>query len=244
MIDANSGNITLGQNSDTRLITFGPSPVWSSYLKIGAEITPSYNTRVAHCYVNNGNLYLDSGVSQMININTNANTMSGGTCITELFGDTYFNGINEQEDYRGVILVLDGVKLRHSQAITKTIVSYYNYSWGSGVNTLYAFHKNNPYVSVNISGYLSYYVNNGILAKPEIRIKHQTSSTLYYYSLEAYTNYTHPRPIQFFELILSYTDLPNEGWYDIYVYNKSNCITDSNDQLVVNVTILPTSEFT
>ena len=58
LTDINSGNITLGQNSNTNGITFGPNASWSSYLKVGAGINRAA-ANVAQIIATNGNLYLD-----------------------------------------------------------------------------------------------------------------------------------------------------------------------------------------
>jgi hypothetical protein len=64
MIDANSGNIVVGQNSDTDGITFGPN-LSTSYLKMGAG-TNRVSTNVSQIITTNGDLYADCATNEKI----------------------------------------------------------------------------------------------------------------------------------------------------------------------------------
>ena len=64
MTDSNSGNITIGQNSDTDGITFGPDTS-SSYLKMGAG-TNRVSTNVSQIITTNGDLYADCATNEKI----------------------------------------------------------------------------------------------------------------------------------------------------------------------------------
>ena len=125
-------------------------------------------------------------------------------------------------------------------------LSYLNNSigWGGGVNISYCFFRYNAYVSVKISGKLSYYVSGATRAYPVLRLYSQTSGAYYSYSLEAFTNNGGNHVTFPFERVIYPSEVGNTtGWFDVYVYNNGNCNTDTNDQLWVNTEILPGSDY-
>jgi len=140
---------------------------------------------------------------------------------------------------------MNGSRLYRSQAIQKRQYQNNSIGWGGGVNTTYAFYRYNGYTSVRISGKLSYYVSGATRAYPVLRTYSQSYGTFTYWSLEAFTNVGSNHTTFPIDIVLGGgADLSYQtGWFDIYVYNNGNCNTDTNDQLWINVEVLPSSDF-
>ena len=203
------------------LVTANGSPygIWNSY-------RPFYFEN------GNGNVHLNAG-------NTGQLIMESSTA--------YFsNGLPQQTDYYCYPVVLNvNQQLCRSQAVNQNTLNIQGMAWGGGYNTTYCFYRYNSYTSVRLTGKLSYYVSSSGLAYPYVRIYSQSSGQYWYYSLQAFTNGTYNHVTFPFSIIFNdYTPAVSAtGWFDVYIYNSSGCNTDTNDQLWLDVQVLPASNF-
>lgn len=127
------------------------------------------------------------------------------------------------------------------QSMARYANAFYSnsYAWTGGTNMTYAFHKRTVNLTIAIFGNFSYYVSGGGKAYPYIRIYSQNSGVYQYYSLEQYFNVTYNHTNVPFCLVFTPSNLPWDGWYDIFIYNNGGCISDGNDILNVNIGLLP-----
>lgn len=117
-------------------------------------------------------------------------------------------------------------------------------AWGGGINMVAAFYKYNAIAPVKVSGkYSGYVASGGVLATMVVRIYSQSSGVYRYYPFITYQNQAYVQTTYPFELILSSAMIPETGWFDIYVYSSFALITDINNQLHVNVQLLPVDAF-
>ena len=229
---------------DNCMTYYGPNATWSAYLVVGAGSDKSGGS-TAQVISTNGNLHLDAGNSNAIYYGHY--TSARGTPNPHYFYGTdiqFSSGIPQQVDTYSYPVVMCGARLYKSQAMMRERYRNNSVSWGGGVNITYAFYKYNGYVSVKISGKLSYYVGSATRAYPYIRFYSHSSGATWTYSFENYTNnggnhVTFPIELMIFPGDFSYTG----GWFDVYVYNAGNCGTDTNDQLWINAEVLPGSDF-
>jgi hypothetical protein len=110
-------------------------------------------------------------------------------------------------------------------------------NWGGGINIVQAFYRDNAYTSVNIRGKFSYYTSSVTLAYPTIRVYCQNSGASLYYTQWAFQNVTYAHTVYPFDIVINNAIHPVAGWYDIYIYNGGNCITDGNDCLECSVSV-------
>ena len=228
---------------DNSVTTFGPNASWSSYLVVGAG-TDKAGASTAQVISTNGNLHLDGGNGNGIYYGYYAN--SRGTPNPHYFWGTDINfssGIPFQNAGYCYPVCQQSNRLYYSQCMFRQMYANNSVGWGGGVNITYAFYKNSGWVNVKISGKLSYYVGGSTMAYPYLRIYSQNSGSYYTYSFNAFTNNGGNHVTFPFEIVLSASVLNNAGWHDVYIYNAGNCNTDSNDQLWVNVEVLPMSDF-
>lgn len=109
---------------------------------------------------------------------------------------------------------------------------------GGGVSMDYSIYKHSPNIVVKISGKLSYYLgSNNQRCYPYLRIYSTASGIYRYYSFESFTNSSGNHFTIPIEIVLSYSDLPESGWFHMYWYNHSGCYTDGNDQLWIHTTM-------
>lgn len=231
-------------NGDDSMTYYGPNATWNSRLVVGAG-TEKSGASTAQVITTNGNLHLDGGNGNAIYYGYYAN--SHGTPNPHYFYGTdieFSSGIPQQTDTYSYPVVMCGARLCKSQAMMRQRYQNNGIGWGGGVNITYAFYRYNGYVSVKISGKLSYYVSSGTRAYPYIRIYSQTSGATWTYTFEAFTNNASNHTTFPIELVLYPSDIAyTGGWFDLYVYNAGNCNTDTNDQLWINVELLPGSDF-
>ena len=116
-------------------------------------------------------------------------------------------------------------------------------SWGPGINMTYAFYKYNEGSPVRISGKYAGYCTFVGMPTMTIRIYSQNSGATRYYSFPTWQNITYAQTTYPIDIILNNADLPELGWFDIYIYNSYGMSTDINDQLWVNVQLLPVNSF-
>jgi len=234
-----------GLNANDSMTVYGPNASWGAYLIVGAG-TDRSGGATAQVISTNGNLHLDAGNSNDMYYGYYPN--SRGTPNThQFYGSTivFNSGLPQQDITYAWPVVMNGSRLYRSQAIQKRQYQNNSIGWGGGVNTTYAFYRYNGYTSVRISGKLSYYVSGATRAYPVLRTYSQSYGTFTYWSLEAFTNVGSNHTTFPIDIVLGGgADLSYQtGWFDIYVYNNGNCNTDTNDQLWINVEVLPSSDF-
>jgi hypothetical protein len=225
---------------DSSYIRFGPNAQWSSYLTIGATGDRS-GPNNAQVISTNGNLHLDGGNSNDIYYGYYANYRSTPNNHRFYGGAYIMASIPQNTSPYSHVICMDGDTMRRSQAIMKNIYFSNNVGWSGGVNMTYAFYKYNSTCPVRISGKYSGFCGGNNMLQITLRLYSQSAGTYTYYYLNNFTNNGgnhHTVPLD--HII---TDLPYTGWYDIYLYNSSGWSTDGNDQLTVNVQLLPVSDF-
>jgi hypothetical protein len=157
----------------------------------------------------------------------------------------YFGaGLPQQTDiYSYPLVMCSGNQVCRSQSLQRYVQMANGLAWGGGSNYTYAFYKYNTFVPAKVSGKFSYYVSTAQLAYPYMRIYSQNSGVYRTYAFPAFTNVVNNHVTFPFEYVFLNSDLPEQGWFDIYFYNGGGCLTDYNDQLWINVTLLPGSNF-
>lgn len=232
-------NMTV-QNGDDSFCYYGPNATWGATMAVGAGT----NKGVCQVFTTDGNLHIDARNGNGIYYGYHPNAVGNPNPHYFYGSDIRFqSGLPFQNASYCYPVCLQGSQLFYSQCMQRRIYSNNSVAWGGGVNMTYAFYKNSSNVSVKISGKLSYYVGGNIRAYPYIRTYSQTWGTFTYWSLEAFTNVGSNHTTFPFEVVLNYNDLSSPYWHDIYIYNSANCITDGNDQLWVNIQILPMSDY-
>ncbi len=118
-------------------------------------------------------------------------------------------------------------------------------AWGGGINMTYAFYKYNAQCPVRISGKYSMYSTYVGTQFVGVRIYSQTAGTYLYYYLQTYQNIAYAQTTYPLDIIVNETALGafSTGWFDIYIYNAGGVSTDANNQLWVNVQVLPVDSF-
>jgi hypothetical protein len=156
----------------------------------------------------------------------------------------YESGLPLQNNaYCYPVCIQGGNRLFYSQAVMRQMYANNSVSWAGGVNISFAFFKNSVQSCVKISGKCAYFVSGATRAFPILRVYSQNTGLSYFYSFEAYTNVAFNHVTFPIEIILTSAQLPHNGWNDVYFYSAGNINTDGNDQLWLNVEILPMSDF-
>jgi hypothetical protein len=232
-------NMTV-QNGDDSFCYYGPNATWNTTMAIGAGT----NKGVCQVFCTDGNLHIDARNGNAIYYGYHPNA-AGNPNPHYFYGNNiqFQSGLPFQNAAYCYPVCLQGTQLFYSQCMQRRIYSNNSVAWTGGTNITYAFYKNSSNVSVKISGKFSYYVSGNIRAYPYIRTYSQSWGTYTYWSLEAFTNVGSNHTTFPFEVVLNYNDLSSPYWHDIYIYNAANCISDTNDQLWVNIQILPMSDY-
>ena len=134
-------------------------------------------------------------------------------------------------------------QILRSQCMMRQVYKVDYISWGPGINMTYAFYKYNEGSPVRISGKYAGYCTFVGMPTMTIRIYSQNSGATRYYSFPTWQNITYAQTTYPIDIILNNADLPELGWFDIYIYNSYGMSTDINDQLWVNVQLLPVNSF-
>jgi hypothetical protein len=227
---------------DSSYITYGPNATWNANLVVGA--TPDRaGVGTAQVITTNGNLHLDAGNSTSMYYGFYAN--SRGTPNSHLFyGGTYvFDALAYNTYIYAHSVVLEGATLRRSQCLMRQVYKVDYISWGPGINMTYAFYKYSQVCPVKISGKYAGYCTFVGIPTMTMRIYSQNSGVYRYYAFPTYQNLTYAQTTYPIDIILDHTILPEVGWFDIYIYNSYGMSTDINDQLWVNVQLLPVNSF-
>lgn len=230
-------------SGDTSYITYGPNATWNANLVVGASPDRA-NGNTAQLIVTNGNAHLDAANSFAIYYGFYANQR--GTPNPHYFygGDYQFNGTPQNEYPYAHVACFFGDRLRRSQCMMREVYKVDYISWGGGINMVAAFYKYNALCPVKVSGkYSAYVASGGVLATMVVRIYSQSSGVFRYYPFITYQNLAYVQTTYPFELILTSAMIPETGWFDIYIYSSFALITDINNQLHVNVQLLPVDAF-
>jgi hypothetical protein len=241
MLSNGAMNHLMGDNS---YMNYGPNSTWNSNLIVGA--TPDRSgVRTAQVITTNGNLHIDAGNSNGIYYGYYANQR--GTPNPHLFyGDDYqFAGVAQNFSEFSHVCVFAGNQMRRSQCMMRQVYRNESIAWGGGVNMTFAFYKFNAKCPVKISGKYSGYSTYVGIQQMGLRIYSQTTGAFYFYTFNTYQNITIAQTTYPFEVILTEAFLGafTTGWFDIYIYNSVGFSTDINNQLHVNVEVLPVDAF-
>lgn len=239
MLTDGSMTHTSGNESYMR---YGPNSQWGAYLTVGASPDRAGIAR-AQVITTNGNLHLDAGDSNAIYYGHYAS--GRGTPNPHYFyGGTYdFHSVPQNNDAYSHVACFYGNTLRRSQCLMRQVYRNDGISWGGGIDMTYAFYKYNALCPVKISGKYSGYATFVGFQVPYIRIYSRSSGIYYYFIQINYQNHTYSQTTIPFEHILTQAQIPETGWFDIYMYNASNMETNTDSQLHVNVQLLPVGEF-
>lgn len=232
-------NMTL-TNGDDSFCYYGANATWGATLCIGSGT----NKGGCQVFTTDGNLHIDALNGHAIYYGYYPNAAGNPNPHYFYGSDIRFqSSLPEQNAAYCYPVCLQGTQLFRSQCMQRRVYSNNSVAWTGGTNITYAFYKNTSNVVVKISGKLSYYVGGNTRAYPYVRTYSQSWGTYTYWSLEAFTNVGSNHTTFPFEIVLSYNDLSSPYWHDVYVYNAANCISDTNDQLWVNIEILPMGDY-
>lgn len=237
-----TGNMThtAGDNS---YMQYGPNATWSSYLFVGASPNRLSSASTAQVITTNGNLHLDAGFSRDMYYGFYANS-NGTPNGHRFYGTNYvFETIPENTAGYARVMCLDGNTLRKSQCMQKRLYQNGGVGWGGGVNLVSAFYKWNQTAVVRISGKYSGYWGGSYLAYVYVRIHSQTNGADYGLYLPTFTNNAGNHVTIPLDVVYDGSELPTTGWFDLYIANSSGLSTDTNDQLTLNVSVLPANSF-
>jgi len=237
-----SGGATRVNSGDSSYTVYGPNATWNANLIVGA--TPDVaGPSTAQVIATNGNLHLDGGNSNAIYYGYYANNRSAPNS-HQFWGGTYvFNQLPQNNSDFSQVCVMNGNQMLRSQAVAHQVVVYASNSWAGGTNLVNAFYRYNGYTSQMIIGRLSYYVSGSTQAYYTMRIYSQSTGQVWYFQLNNFTNFgLNHITVPIYAVFTSGYSTAT-GWFDIYVYNAGNCITDPNDILDIHVITLPASQF-
>ena len=228
--------------SDNSYIRYGPNGTWNSYLTVGATPDRSGASN-AQLVCTNGNLHADAGNNNAIYYGFYAN--SRGTPNSHLFyGSIQTNTVPYNTNiYAHTYVMGDGATIHRSQCLMRQVYKNDYISWGPGINMTYAFYKYSQVCPVKISGKYSGYCTFVGIPTMTMRIYSQSSGVSRTYAFPTYQNITYAQTTYPIDIILDHTLLPELGWFDIYIYNSYGMSTDINNQLWVNVQLLPVNSF-
>jgi hypothetical protein len=239
----NTGGDMTHTAGDSSYMQYGPNSTWSASLVVGASPDRA-GAGVAQVITTNGNLHADAGNNNAIYYGYYAN--SRGTPNSHLFyGGSYeFADVPQNEYPYAHVACFFGNRLRRSQCMMREVYKVDYIAWGGGINLVDSFYKYNAIAPVKISGkYSGYVASGGVLATMVVRVYSQSSGVYRYYPFITYQNQAYIQTTYPFELVLSSAMIPETGWFDIYIYSSFALITDINNQLHVNVQLLPVDAF-
>jgi len=148
---------------------------------------------------------------------------------------------SQNSSYYSQVYTNSGGTVTQAQCMMRTVYYSNSVAWAGGVNITSAFYRYNTYCPVRISGKYSGWCGGNNMLQITVRVYSQSGGTYTYYYFNNFTNNGgnhHTVPLDY---VIS--SLPNLGWHDIYLYNSSGWNTDSNDQMTVNVQILPVDNY-
>ena len=243
----NTGGDMTHTAGNSSYMKYGPNSTWGASLIVGAtDGSDKSGPLVAAIVSTDSNLHLDGGNSKIIYYGYYANAR--GTPNPHYFYGNDYNFVDVPQNFNAYaqVCVFAGNQMRRSQCMMKQIYRNESISWSGGINMTYAFYKYNAKCPVKLSGKYSCYSTYVGIQNVGMRVYSQTSGAYFYYNFRTYQNLTYVQTTYPFELILSEADLGafSTGWYDFYIYGLAGQIsTDANNQLQVNVEVLPVDAF-
>jgi hypothetical protein len=141
------------------------------------------------------------------------------------------------------VFVSNGDIVNRSQCMMKQIYNNQGIGWGGGVNITNAYYRFNTYTPIRISGRCSaYWSASNQYQYVLIRTYSQSTGVYQYFYQGIFTNFSGNHvmmPIDQVSNAGGYT-----GWHDIWVQTiGSYIVTDTNDILQLNVSVLPVDNF-
>ena len=134
------------------------------------------------------------------------------------------------------LLIDSNNKLYKSQLVQRSTDRKNSINWGAGVTYQNAYYINNIDNCALISGKLSLYVaNSNTMATARLKITKPSGNEVYKDIKAFITTAWNHVTVPFQVSVVS----GEQGWHHLYINNHSNCITDTDDQLWINVTISP-----
>ena len=228
-------------SGDSSFTKFGPNATWNSYLAVGA-CTNQINSYTAQVICTAGNLHLDAANSTSMYYGFYA--WNNGLPNTHRFygSDILFaSGLSNNASSTSQVVVLNGTALQKSQCVVHEIYNSNSISWGAGLNVTNAFYVYNSYVSILLTGKYSGYWSSGGLGEILVRLYSQSTGVYFYFYIRNYQNNSGLQITLPLSLILSLGG--TTGWFDLYIANSALILTDANNQLVINVILLPVNGF-
>lgn len=209
----------------------------------GAGEYPNINCQSNYIFMYSsgaGGWITDTVVGDM-GIVTNKNIRFGtGQSASSLWIDTsgyvHTNYVPQMDYTYGTrALALDsGNRICFGSSVGKLVTDNNYIHWAPGKNYLNAFYRNNASVNVSIRfRYSMFTASNNNIQYPTIRIYSQSWGNYYYWSPANFQNISNAHTTFYYEINFNNSISAATGWFDIYVYNGSNCTTDANDQLCI-----------
>jgi len=236
-----SATQTAGDNS---YMKYGPNATWSSYLVVGASPDRA-GASTAQVISTNGNLHLDAGDNLAMYYGYYANSRVKPN--PHYFYGNQFEFITVPQNYANYsqVCVFAGDQMRRSQCTMRQVYRNESISWAPGVYMGNSFYKFNAICPVKISGKYSMYSTYVGIQQMGLYIYSQSTGATWTYLFRTYQNISIAQTTYPFEIILTESDFGTFtlGWFDIYIFNHTGCSTDGNNQLHVNVEVLPVGSF-
>lgn len=230
-------------SGDASYIKYGANATWGAYLNVGAT-TDKSGALNAQVITTNGNLHLDAGNGNTIYYGFYPN--SRGTPNTHQFYGTDFSfpsGIPQNNGAYSMVMMLDGNTVKKSQITMRQIYFSNSVAWGGGINCTYAVYKHSTRSVIRLSGKYSGYWGGAGTGQVLVRFYSQNYGVYKYFYYNTFTNNGYNHVTVPLDQIYTIGDLPYDGWYDVYFQSTSAFITDGNDQLTLNVQVLPIADF-
>ena len=130
-----------------------------------------------------------------------------------------------------------------AQCMMKQLYFSNSVAWGGGVNITSAFYRYSTTCPIRISGKYSGYWTFGSMGQVYLRFYSQSNGTYTYQYINTFTNNASNHVTVPLDQIFDSSLLPYLGWYDVFFASSSQFVTDSNDQLTLNVQFLPVAGF-
>ena len=130
-----------------------------------------------------------------------------------------------------------------AQCMMKQLYFSNSVGWGGGVNITSAFYRYSTSCPIRISGKYSGYWTFSSMGQVYLRFYSQSNGTYTYQYINTFTNNASNHVTVSLDQIFDSSLLPYLGWYDVFFASSSQFVTDSNDQLTLNVQFLPVAGF-
>jgi len=233
------GQQRINSGNDSFTIYQPTGGTWNATLHVGSGT----NRNTAQVFATDGNLHLDA--QQGNGIYYGYYPYAAGTNNAHRFygSEYYYQGVPQNYDAYARVCVFSGERMLRSQATIHQVVVDPSENWGPGSNWTYAFYRDNGYTSQMIMGRLSYYQTGSYMSYYYIRVYSQSTGQTWTFPINNFTNVASNHITVPFFCVFNRYFTTTTGWFDIYVYNVSGCVTDTNDILDIHVITLPVSDY-